>query len=171
MTRNRRLIALLIAATVSLNGTAYAWNGLGHMTVAYAAYQQLTTKTKNRVGVLLRQNPDYSNWLKQVPAGTPAQFKRMMVFMIAATWPDQIKSEAGYSDDGTDKGNRPDGPPSSQNTGYSDKLWHRYWHFVDTPSSQDGSGIASDPRSERPGTDRDLSRRPGLVGSGCSEVL
>jgi hypothetical protein len=150
MTRSRRLIALLAIATVSVNVPAYGWNGLGHMTVAYAAYPQLTTQTKNRVSVLLRKNPDYGKWVTQVPAGTPAKFKRMMVFMIAATWADQIKREAGYTEDGTDKGNRPDGPPSSQNTGYSDHLRHRYWHFVDTPFTQDGTALPAipDPNAE-----------------------
>jgi S1/P1 Nuclease len=145
MTRSRRLIARLAIAMVSMNLPAYGWNGLGHMTVAFAAYQQLTTKTKNRVSVLLRKNPDYGKWLTQVPARTQAKFKRMMVFMIAATWPDQIKREAGYTEDGTDKGNRPDGPPSSQNTGYSDHLRHRYWHFVDTPFTQDGTALPAIP--------------------------
>jgi len=145
MTRSRRVIVLLTIWIVSTNVPMFGWNGLGHMTVAYAAYQQLTTKTKNRVSALLRKNPDYGTWVKKVPAGTPAKFKRRMVFMIAATWPDQIKSEAGYTDDGTDNGNRPDGPPSSQNTGYSDHLHHKYWHFVDTPLTQDGTALPAIP--------------------------
>jgi len=145
MTRSRRLIARLAIATISINVPAYGWNGLGHMTVAYAAYQKLTAKTKNRVSVLLQKNPDYGKWVTQVPAGTPPKFKRMMVFMIAATWPDQIKGDPSYSDDGSDKGNRPDGPPSSQNTGYGDPLRHRYWHFVDTPFTQDGAPLPAIP--------------------------
>jgi hypothetical protein len=32
----------------------------------------------------------------------PRKDQQMMLFMIAATWPDQIKSEAGYTDDGPD---------------------------------------------------------------------
>ena len=45
----------------------------------------------------------------QQTAGTVKNDQPMMLFMIAATWPDQIKSEAGYTDDGSENGNRPDG--------------------------------------------------------------
>jgi hypothetical protein len=68
-----------------------------------------------------------------------------MVFMIAATWADDIKGESQYSDDGTDGGNRPDGASSSLNVGYSDLLRHRYWHFVDIPFSSNGSPLPSIP--------------------------
>jgi len=91
------------------------------MSVAYVAYQR------------------YHKWLAQIPHGTSAVNKKMMVFMIAATWSDQIKSEQGYTDDGTQGGNRPDGATSVQNIGYTDHLHHKYWHFVDTPFSTDGT--------------------------------
>jgi hypothetical protein len=68
------------------------------------------------------------------------------MFMRAATWPDQIKArDSGYTDDGTDNGMRPDGERSSQNTGYGDKLRHRYWHFVVKPFTRDGSPLPSIP--------------------------
>jgi hypothetical protein len=86
---------------------------------------------------LLKLNPDYASWEKQIPAGTSHGDHDMMIFMIAATWADDIKGEPQYSDDGSDGGNTPDGPPSSQNTGYSDLLRHKYWHFVDIPFSPD----------------------------------
>jgi hypothetical protein len=69
----------------------------------------------------------------------------MMIFMIAAIWADDIKGEPQYSDDGSDGGNTPDGPPSSQNTGYGDLLRHKYWHFVDIPFSSDHSALPSVP--------------------------
>ena len=66
--------------------------------------------------------------------------------MIASTWPDQIKSKAGYTDDGPDPhGNRPDGASSSLNVGYSDHLHHKYWHFVDTPFTEDGTTLPAIP--------------------------
>src|SRR6202042_1762839 len=50
-----------------------------------------------------------------------------------------------YSDDGSNGGNTPGGDSSSLNVGYTDLLRHRYWHFVDTPFSQDGSTLPAIP--------------------------
>ena len=118
-----------------------AWGGIGHMTVAYVAYQKLTPAAKARVRDLLKLNPDYANWEKQIPAGTSADDHDRMIFMMASVWPDDIKGESQYSDDGTDGGNTPGGDSSSQNIGYSDLLRHKYWHFVDTPFSPDQTAL------------------------------
>jgi hypothetical protein len=134
-------MVLVLSCVMMTNTPLYGWGSVGHMAVAYVAYQQLTPAIKTRVAALLKLNPDYDKWTAQIPKGTKASDKAMMVFMIAATWPDEIKSETGYTDDGSDDGNRPDGAPSSQNTGYSDHLHHKYWHFVDTPFTQDGSTL------------------------------
>ena len=48
----------------------WAWGAIGHMTVAYVAYQQLSPAAKARVRDLLKLNPDFANWEKQIPAGT-----------------------------------------------------------------------------------------------------
>ena len=136
-----RVLAFVLASVVAINMPLFGWGNVGHMTVAYAAYQKLTPAAKKRVGVLLKLNPDYKNgkWAKMIPAGTAAKDRPMILFMIAATWPDQIKSETGYTND-------PEGGPgSSQNIGYSDHLQHRYWHFVDTPLSQDGTTLGAIP--------------------------
>ena len=114
-----------------------AWGPIGHMTVAYIAYQNLTPATKTRVRELLRLNPDYANWEKRIPIGTSADDHDRMIFMIASTWADDIKGEAQYSDDGINGGNTPEGAFSSQNIGYTDRLRHKYWHFVDMPFSPD----------------------------------
>lgn len=136
---------LTILAAMALFGTliapAYGWNDYGHMMVAYLTYKQLTPEAKARVNTLLRLNPQYSEWEKRVPAGTPEADKQMMMFMFAATWPDKIKGIDAYKDDGTARGNRPDGASSSQNTGYSDMLRHKYWHFVDVPFTRDGAAL------------------------------
>jgi hypothetical protein len=122
-----------------------AWGGIGHMTVAYVAYQKLTPTAKARVRDLLKLNPDYANWEKQIPVGTSADDHDRMIFMIASVWADDIKGEPQYSDDGTDGGNTPGGAASSQNIGYSDLLRHKYWHFVDTPFSPDQTPLPSVP--------------------------
>jgi hypothetical protein len=122
-----------------------AWGPIGHMTVAYVAYQKLTPETKARVRDLLKLNPDYANWEKQIPAGTSADDHDRMIFMMASVWPDDIKGEPQYSDDGTDGGNTPGGEASSQNIGYSDLLRHRYWHFVDVAFSPDQPALPTVP--------------------------
>src|SRR5712692_1090169 len=145
MVKTCRLIALTVLWITILNVPSYGWFSAGHMTVAYVAYQQLTPQMKDRVDVLLRLNPDYDTWVAKLPSGASDADKRMMVFMIAATWPDQIKSDPKYSDDGTAGGNRPDGATSRRNIGYKDHLRHKYWHFVDTPFTQDGTKLGKVP--------------------------
>src|SRR5262245_42925341 len=92
--------------------TSYAWNNRGHMMVAAIAYQKLTRQTKNRVDALLMLNPDRNHWRALIPAGTSAARRKMMIFMIAATWADRIKSAPDYHADGTHDGNRPPNDPS-----------------------------------------------------------
>ncbi len=144
--RTHRVLAGVLACVLILNAPLFGWGNVGHMAVAYAAYQKLNPAARKRVSVLLKLNPDYKKWVALIPTGTAAKYRPMMLFMIAATWPDQIKGEAGYTDDGPDPhGNRPDGASSSQNTGYTDHLHHKYWHFVDTPFSQDGTALPAIP--------------------------
>ncbi len=145
MPRARNLFCLLLVLALVLNVPTFAWDNEGHMAVAYVAYQHLNTGTKARVNQLLRLNPDYSHWKAAVPSGTSAAKSKMLIFMMAATWPDYIKHKTGYSDDGIENGDRPDGATSSQNVGYSDHLHHKYWHFVDTPFSTDGTPLPSLP--------------------------
>lgn len=136
-----RGIALTLVAILTLNPTALGWGPVGHMAVAYVAYKKLDPAVKARVDELLKLNPDYQKWQAQIPPGVSRAKRSIMLFMLAATWPDQIKGEAGYSDDGASGGNRPDGASSSQNIGYADKLRHKYWHFVDTPFPMDSSPL------------------------------
>ncbi len=131
---------------VLLVPSVFAWGPIGHMTIAYVAYQQLTPEIKARVGALLKLNPDYANWERQVPAGTSPEEHDRIMFVAASVWPDDIKGESNYSDDGPDPGgNVPDGATSSQNIGYTDLLRHRYWHFIDTPFSPDGAQLPAIP--------------------------
>jgi hypothetical protein len=147
MRPSRRILTLLPMLIFLLPLPLLAWNGAGHMAAAYVAYQHLNPATRARAAALLKLNPDYSNWIKQIPEGTPPQDQEMMIFMIASTWADQIKGEKEYTLDGApgSNGNLPDGPSSTQNIGYKDKLQHRYWHFEDIPFSNDGTKLPSVP--------------------------
>jgi hypothetical protein len=138
MIRGRNFLAVAILFFLVACGQAMAWNSVGHMTVAYAAYQQLTPAEKARAAALLKLNPLYSQWLGYIPAGTADADRDMYVFMMAATWPDEIKAMgSGYTGNDTP----PRGELASLNVGYSDKQAHKYWHFVNTPFSQDGTAL------------------------------
>jgi hypothetical protein len=123
------------------NAPLYAWNDLGHMVTAWTAYQHLTDSARARANALIKQNPFFEEWKKLIPVGTSDKDRDRMLFMIAATFADQIKSDPCYQDDGApgSNGNHPEGRPSSLNVGYADHLRHKYWHFVDKPFSQDGT--------------------------------
>jgi hypothetical protein len=129
-------LALMIALT---SRPALAWNSVGHMSVAYLAYQKLTPAEKARVAVLLKLNPYYDEWLSSISAGTTEADRDMYVFMMAATWPDQIKARSsGYT--GTDT--PPRNEPAALNDGYEAKQAHKYWHYVNTPLGSD-NGVAA----------------------------
>ncbi|HEY2114662.1 MAG TPA: S1/P1 nuclease [Candidatus Angelobacter sp.] len=137
MLKLRQLTAIALCL-VLFSSTSNAWFNVGHMAVAYVAYQQLTTEKKARVATLLKKNPYYNKqWKALIPANTPADQRDLMLFMIAATWPDEIKEKGStYQNDG-------DTPPTDgtawTNTGYGDLKQHRYWHFIDTPFTQDST--------------------------------
>jgi len=138
MSKLRQLVAVTLCMLL-LSSTSHAWFDVGHMAVAFVAYQQLTPAKKARVAALLKKNPYYNTkWKALIPAGTPADQRDLMLFMIAATWPDEIKqSGSGYQSDG-------DNPPTDgsawTNTGYdTDKKQHKYWHFIDVPFTQDAT--------------------------------
>jgi hypothetical protein len=109
---------------------AMAWNSIGHMAVAYEAYQKLTPAEKARVSVLLQLNPYYKQWLTYIPAGTSDADRDMYVFMMAGTWPDQIKAMGSHFV-GTDT--PPKAEPAALNDGYAAHRAHKYWHYVNTP--------------------------------------
>ena len=136
-------------ALMLLAGQAYSWNDRGHMSVAYVAYKQLRPATRDRANALLKLNPKYGEWAAAVSKEAPGASeddKNLMIFMIAATWADQIKRDATYIKDGSQGGNRPDGSPDpGKNTGYDDLLMHKYWHFIDTPFTNDGTALLAIP--------------------------
>ena len=142
---------LVVTMAVGMAGQTFGWNSYGHMEVAAVAYTNLTAQTKQRVSVLLKLNPHYNTWSGWIPSGTSDANKDMMIFMMAATWPDEIKGQEfkppptnpatgePYVSDGGD--NAAGSTNATANTGYSDNSMHKYWHFVDTPFSTDGTAL------------------------------
>ena len=121
------VIALAVGTLVLLSGltpAAHGWGDVGHMMVAHVAYRELTPPARARVNALLRLSPRHDEWLTWLPAGVSGADRELMVFMIAATWADQIKRDPGYVSDGSHNGNRPEGSPDpgapSQNPCSSD---------------------------------------------------
>jgi hypothetical protein len=130
----KTLLTAILAAVLLSISSVWAWDSDGHMQVAEIAWKHLTAASRTRVSTLLMLNPNYPTWIANVPAAT----RNQVAFVMAATWPDFIKSAPGYTNDGD---TAPLVPASSQNIGYSDHLMHRYWHFIDTPFSTDGTTL------------------------------
>jgi len=132
-----RSVAALAITLLTFAHTASAWNSAGHMMVAAVAYERLNPQTRARVSHLLQLNPDYPKWIEHASGAD----RDRIAFVMAATWPDRIKSEPDYHNDG----DRPSGPDTARNTGYTDHLQHRYWHFIDLPFSTDHTPLNQPP--------------------------
>jgi S1/P1 nuclease len=133
-----RLVILLLCWCALPIASAHAWWDAGHMLVAAVAWNKMKPATRARAAQLLTLNPLYGWLIRGAPAGLEDQF----AFIRAATWADEIKKRRGYKSDGPDHGDRPPpGPEASQNIGYTDHFRHKYWHFVDTPFSPDGTPL------------------------------
>jgi hypothetical protein len=144
---------VLIAAPLCLLAAASAmkaWDDEGHMAVAEIAYQNLKPEVKQRAIALVKLNPSYQKWVNGLPqkARKSQALVDEMTFMLAATWPDEIKArDSGYQDDG----DSPSSPTASANAGYDQvKVMHKYWHYVDRPYAIDGlpHGDAPSPNAE-----------------------
>ena len=127
-----RTAALALVVNALLVVPAFGWTPAGHMSVAFVAYDALRPATRTRVDALLRLNPQFPIWSKQV-ASLPAADRGRAIFMLAATWADAIKSRSEYTDVDPAHRFRPKGPKSALNIGYADQFRHQYWHFIDLP--------------------------------------
>ena len=127
-------LLLLLAPTA----TSFAWDEHAHMIVASIAFDRLEPNVRQKVRGLLKINPKYSRWV----AGVPVDKRDRIAFLKASLWADAIKKEgSGYVQDGSLNGNRPSGSSAALNIGYADKQQHKYWHFIDTPFSPDGTPV------------------------------
>ncbi|HTJ30576.1 MAG TPA: S1/P1 nuclease [Acidobacteriaceae bacterium] len=150
---------------LSCAAPCFGWGTRGHELVAYLGYIHADSAVQARIDQLVALNPCYKQWQGVVAkdAGITADLdKRAALFMLAATWPDEIKHDPknpleknpyscqpGFAFATNDKGKTltggmsadvpPAGPEASQNIGYTDTRRHQYWHFVDQPYTTDGS--------------------------------
>lgn len=135
---------LIVVMTIS----AYSWSNPGHMAVALVAYRRLDADTRTRVDTLVAMNPKIDQWRSALPANTSAARKREMLFMIAATWADQIKGDGEHEAADGLNGNAnlpPDDGTGDDNLGYSDDRKRKYWHYKDVGFSRDGTPVLEPP--------------------------
>jgi hypothetical protein len=124
---------LLIAGLLLASSPAAAWNTAGHRLTAAIAWRQMDSATRERLGELLAQHPDYLLWLKRSISLEPAY----AAFLEASTWPDDIKRDKRF--------HNTDETPTPLLPGFSDMGRHRNWHHVDhapghSPAKGKGSG-------------------------------
>lgn len=122
---------------------AAAWWATGHAIVAMMAYREMKPATRTAVDGLLKQHPDYKNWLMELPADATEAQRGEYVFAIAATWPDRIKDARDTSVtvkffNPGDKRNPPPQPFPAAPAVYPDLQTHETWHYLDIPISMDG---------------------------------
>jgi hypothetical protein len=76
--------------------SASAWNMPGHMLSAAIAYQVLRQKnppTIEKVKAVLEKHPWYANQWQARLQDVPAADRAMVLFMQAARWPDDIRTQ------------------------------------------------------------------------------
>lgn len=135
-------MSLTAAAVIAAPARVHGWNPMGHSVVAYIAYKNLTKEARSTVDKLLTQHFDYyqiRNRAKSMSRSSP-DFK-LAVFMRAATWADDIKSDPRFLNSGTHGGNDESGEPLPPLLSDSSLLQHRSWHFIDMPFSPDGTPL------------------------------
>src|SRR5260370_18128685 len=103
MVTSHKLIVLVLVFAVDSNAPLFGWDNVGHMAVAYVAYQHLNAATKARVDTLLQLNPDYPKWKSTIPKGTSAAKPKQMVFRMAPTCPAPLWGKPRRPPDGTSR--------------------------------------------------------------------
>ncbi len=133
----RWIVACLALVNVAV--PAGAWNDAGHRAIAAMAYARLTPQARARVDVLIARHPDYESiFLNGAPTDPTERAK--YAFSVAATWPDLIRGDPRFWDDGN-----PNAAPKPTLPGFPDMRQHRNWHYVDLPFSPDGTALKDAP--------------------------
>jgi hypothetical protein len=118
-----------------MNTTAVGWWDMGHMQITAIAYRQLDPAVRDKVEQLIKLNPDYPDWI----AGVPDDRRAEIAFVRAGAWADDIVRNPAYHRD------KVSDATAAQNIGYSDRIPHDYWHYIDIPFSTDGTPVKGPP--------------------------
>jgi hypothetical protein len=99
------------------------------MAVAGLAYDELTPAEQTRLVAILKQHRELSRFKTDLNETT---LKSRDLVMAAATWPDLIKDDKSYADNGYVEA----GPITAVT---DDHTMHKGWHFIDTPLQRDST--------------------------------
>jgi S1/P1 Nuclease len=96
----RQIVLLLIVPFMAFPAPASAWNVHGHMlsgAIAFQVLEQQNPDTINKVKAILQNHPFHSidEWQPQL-AELPASEQDLMLFMLAARWPDDIRQNPQF---------------------------------------------------------------------------
>ncbi|PKO42523.1 MAG: hypothetical protein CVU31_14350 [Betaproteobacteria bacterium HGW-Betaproteobacteria-4] len=128
------LLALLFFAVPA---PASAWNAAGHRLTAVIAWQQLSPTTQTAIGKALSRHPDYARWVDRSHSSQDVD-----IFAEAATWPDDIRNDPRFYDDGRE-------PATPALPGLTDTARHKRWHYVDLDAAGQVKAGELDTRIER----------------------
>ena len=137
LNRLSRYVFLLI---LCLPAASYAWNDVGHMTIAEIAWQKLSPEDRAAVSAILKAHPSYTTYLTaDLPTGVSAD---EWAFLRASTWPDWVRSSR---------------PGDKQ---FKDATITRYhhgpWHYINLPFTLEGAPPAATQPSTQPAKDFDV---------------
>ena len=128
----KRLAAVALTLLI-LVMPAQAWNGKGHMTVAYIAYKNLDPAVKSKIDTLLESHPDFARLRESAGAPNSTNY-HLIIFMNAAIWPDTIRDDPRFYDE-TDS----ESEPTERLPGFPSMKRFTRWHYIDFPFTTDGS--------------------------------
>jgi hypothetical protein len=127
---------LVGAVILMLASFTFAWDDVGHRTMAYIAWQQMTPAARESVIKILRSAPEDSDISAYYIGGPePDETKKLEYFMLMATWADIVRERSLEA--------------------RNKKYHHSNWHYDDTfwkqvngkaeilPSPEEG-GVAID---------------------------
>lgn len=113
-----RWLLITVALILSGNNSLWAWNDLGHITVAQIAYRQMSGDERLAVVAILKQHPHFDTYFKK-PAGLDMPDDEWL-FMRASTWCDYVRPERG-----SDRSQLKSHPIN--------KFHHGPWHYINYP--------------------------------------
>jgi hypothetical protein len=150
-----RVLTLLLCPIL-----AFGWNGTGHMTVAYIAYQTLSEPDRKAISAILAQHPDYDKWVRGIPKDQ-TDLRNMVAFVRAAAWPDDIRSDKRFYDD---TAKHPVQTPTPTPAAFPDKTAfpdgtsaiHKNWHFINEP-------LVGELDALQPGDSQDFRTPPTIL--------
>jgi hypothetical protein len=138
--RPLRAALLALAALALATRPAFAWDELGHRVVARIAWDQMTPAARTAAVRLLMNAPANPGLREMLPLATPEAERGRELFVLAAVWPDVIRSR-------THMGN-----------GYA----HGDWHYVNFFWEQQVPGGPVHELPDHPLDGQLLNQLPGL---------